>query len=122
MKQLDYEALTAPAEQYLQMTKGVHNVLSDWEQFLAEGDAVVPTATTALSVLTGHATELEKARLALAAALHERGVSYKVVGHSLGISAMSARRWITSYNEQRSKKQQPQTETLPLDETGKGAE
>ena len=121
MKQLDYEALTARAEQHLQMTKDVHKVLSDWEVFLAEGDAVVPTATAALAVMTGHAADLEKARLALAAALHERGVSYKVIASSLNISPMSARRWITSYNEQLTKKQQPQEETLPLDAGEEGA-
>ena len=114
MKQLDYEALTARAEQHLQMTKDVHKVLADWEKFLADGDAVVPTATTALTVLTAHSEELEKARLALAAALHARGVSYKVIASSLNISPMSARRWITSYNEKLAAKEQPQEETLPL--------
>lgn len=122
MKQLEYEALTARAEEHLHQTKGVHTVLADWEKFLAEGDDVVPTATVALTVLTGHATDLEKARLALAVALHDRGVTYKTIGHALGVSAMSAQRWITSYREQRSKQQQPQTETLPLDATAKDAD
>lgn len=113
MKQLDYEALTARAEEHLQATRGVHKVLADWEMFLADGDEVVPTAQTALAVLTAHSEELEKARIALAAALHDRGVTYRSIGSALGVSAMSAQRWITSYREKRSK-QQPQEETLPL--------